>query len=415
MERKLIYDVAVVGGGTSGVAAAVGAADTGKKVLLIERNPYLGGQATNCMVPAFCGFCSSGEKAYQVVKGVGQEVLDRMHKIGYFDDFYISPSTGNRTVPQDPEITKRIFEEMLIDHNVDFILLCHLADVKQENGLIKAIECVDDEGKIIIEAKSFVDASGDGNLVYLAKAPVQFHHEQKGSMVFRVGNVKDNILTTSSMQEAILKAKEDGVEGLTASKGFAVRVPHTNDYMINMIGLDFDSLDARTLTKGEIEGRKQASIYCEVFKKYIKGMEDSYLVLTGPKAGLRESRRIVGEYTLTKDDVKTSRKSKDTIARGGWGAEIHKIDGNGEASYAFDSNDKYFDIPLGTLKPKDTKNLWCAGRIISSDLVASASIRVMGTGFATGQAAGVAASLTIDNKVNIKQIQEELLRQGGLL
>ena len=414
MLRKLIYDVAIVGGGTSGVAAAIGASDAGKKVLLIERNPYLGGQATNCNVPAFCGFCTSGEKAYQVVKGVGQEVLDRMHKIGYFEDFYVSPSTGNRTVPHDPEITKMIFEEMLKEHNVDFMLHCSLSDAKSTDDNIKTIICQDDEGQIEMVAKTYVDASGDANLAYLAKGDVEFHHEQKGSMMFRLGNIKDeNILTTASMEEAINNAIEDGVEGLTAKKGFPVRVPHTNDYLVNIIGLDFENLDARTLTKGEIAGRKQARTYYEVFKKYIKGMEDSYLVSTGPKVGLRESRRIVGEYTLTKDDVKTSRKSVDTIAKGGWGAEIHK--GNGEASYALERNDKYFDIPLGSLKPRNIKNLWCAGRIISSDLVASASIRVMGTGFATGQAAGVAAALAIDNKKDIKEVQKELKRQGALI
>ncbi len=414
MNRKLIYDVAVVGGGTSGVAAAIGASDAGKKVLLIERNPYLGGQATNCNVPAFCGFCTSGEKAYQVIKGVGQEALDRMAKIGYFVDFYVTPSTGNRTVPHDPEITKMIFEEMLLEHNIDFILHCSLTDVKSNDGIIESLICQDDEGQIEVIAKSYVDASGEANLAYLAKAPVEFHHEQKGSLMFRIGGIKDeDILTSTNMEDAINRAIGDGVVGLTAKKGFPVRVPHTNDYLVNIIGLDFENLDARTLTKSEIEGRKQARTYFEVFKKYIKGMEDTYLVSTGPKVGLRESRRIIGEYTLSKDDVKTSRKSSDTIARGGWGAEIHK--GSGEASYIFERNDKYFDIPLGTLKPKNTKNLWCAGRIISSDLTASASIRVMGTGFGTGQGAGIAAALAIDDKTDIKDVQKELKRQGALI
>ena len=416
MERKLTYDVVVVGGGASGLAAAVGASDAGKKVLLVERNPYLGGQATNSLVPAFCGFCTSGEKTDQVIKGVGQEVLDRMHKIGYFDDFKVTPSTGNRTVPQDPEITKMIFEEMLIDHKVDFILLCALTNATAVDGEIKSIECTDDEGKIIVEAKSFVDASGDANLAYLAGANVEFHHEQKGSMMFRMGGVKDSsLLSAENMENAINAAIADGVTGFTAKKGIAINVPHTNDYLINMIGLDFENLDARTLTQREIEGRKQARLYADTFKKYIKGMEDANLIQTGPKAGLRESRRVVGEYTLTKDDVKTSKKYETSIGRGGWGAELHKLEDNGEASFAVERNDKYFDIPLGTLKAKGMKNLWCAGRIISSDLVASASIRVMGTGFASGHGAGVAAALSIEKEPDVKEIQNELRRQGALI
>ena len=416
MKRELTYDVVVVGGGASGVAAAVGAADTGKKVLLVERNPYLGGQATNSLVPAYCGFCTSGKETNQVIKGVGQELLNRMHDIGYFDDFTVNVSTGNRIVPQDPEITKILLEDMLNDHHVDFILSCTLVKADTVDGIINSITCLDDEGEIVVFGKSFVDASGDANLSYLSGAPVEFHHEQKGALMFRMSNVESpECLSPASMEEAINKAIENGAYGFSAKKGIAVRVPHTNDYLVNMIGLDFENLDARTLTRCESEGRRQAKLYADAFKKYIKGMENSVLTLTGPKTGLRESRRIVGEYTLTKEDVKTSKKNDTSIGRGGWGAEVHRLEDNGEASWAVERNEKYFDIPLGTLIPKGMKNLWCAGRIISSDLVASASIRVMGTGFASGHGAGVAAGLAIDNKKDIKEIQAELRHQGALI
>lgn len=416
MERRLNYDVVVVGGGASGVAAAIGAAQAGKKVLVVERNAYLGGQATNSLVPAFCGYCTNGEEPKQVVKGVGQEVLDRMNKLGYFDDFTISP-TGNLIVPQDPEVTKVLFEDMLKDHGIDCILLCNLTGATTVDGVIKEIECTDDEGKIFVEAKAFVDASGDANLSYLAGAPVEFHHEQKGSMMFRLGNVPSpDCLKPDAMEQAIEKAIADGVTGFTAKRGVAVHVPHTNDYLVNMIGLDFESLDARTLTAQEQDGRRQVKLYADTFVKYIPGLENSYLVQSGPRAGLRESRRIVGEYTITKDDSKTSKKTELGIGRCGWGAEIHKSDGAGESSWAIERGAKYFDIPIGSLKPQGMKNLWCAGRIISSDLIASASIRVMGVGFASGHAAGVAAALNIGKDTyDVNEIRSELVRQGALL
>ena len=216
------------------------------------------------------------------------------------------------------------------------------------------------------------------------------------------------------MSDAITKAKNDGVVGLSASKGVAIPVQGTKDYLINLIVLDFPGLDSETLTKAEVEGRKQVHLYTELFKKYIPGMETSYLVASGPRCGLRESRRIIGDYTLIKDDVKTSKKSDQGIARGGWGAELHV--GVGETKWELERNAKYFDIPLGTLRPKGMKNLWCAGRTISTDLVASSSIRVMGTGFATGQAAGIAASFNCDgDDYDVKRIRSELLKQKALI
>ncbi len=219
---------------------------------IVERNPYLGGQVTNSLVPAYCEFCTSGEETNQVIKGVGQELLNRMHDIGYFDDFTVNVSTGNRIVPQDPEVTKILLEDMLNDHHVDFILLCTLVKANATDGIIDSIVCLDDEGEIVVNAKSFVDATGDANLAFLAGAPVQFHHEQTGALMFRMSNVESpECLSPSSMEEAINKAIENGVYGFSGKRGVAVRVPHTNDYLVNMIGLDFENLDARTLTRCE--------------------------------------------------------------------------------------------------------------------------------------------------------------------
>lgn len=414
MDRELRYDIVVAGGGSAGVAAAIGACQAGAKTLLLERSPYLGGQATHSLVPAYCGFCTNGENWMQVVKGVGQQVLDRLARMGRFDGFYTSP-TGNLIARIDPEVAKLALDQLVEEAGVDCLLYAQVIGARAEEGRVLGLECVDDAGRFHVTADAFVDATGDANLAFLAGAPVAFHSDQTGSLMFRLGGVKPGAdLSPNAMQAAITAAKEAGVEGFSAVRGVAVPVPGCNDFLVNLISLKMPDIDAGTLTAVEKEGRRQARLYLETFRKYIPGAEDAFLVQTGPRAGFRESRRIIGEYTLVREDVKTSRKDPTGIARGGWGAEIH-VD-NDDPTFTLERGAKYFDIPIATLRPQGYKNLWCAGRTISSDLTASASIRVMGTGFATGHAAGVAAALSRGkDDYDTGAIRAELTRQGALV
>lgn len=411
MER---YDVVVVGGGSAGVAAAIGARQAGAKTLLLERNPYFGGQATHSLVPAYCGFCTNGENWSQVVKGVGQMVLDRLKEMGRFDGFYTSP-TGNLIARLDPEAAKLALDQLVQEAGVDYLLLAQVIGAKSEGGRVLEVEYLDDAGRTTVAADAFVDASGEANLAFLAGAPVEFHCDQTGSMMFRLGGVKPGAdLSPKAMEAAVKAAQADGVTGFSALRGTAVPVPGCDDFLVNLISLRMPGLDARTLTQVEQEGRRQARLYADVFRRYIPGAEDAFLVQTGPRSGFRESRRIVGEYTLVKEDVKTSRKNPTGIARGGWGAEIHV--GDNAPEFTLERGAKYFDIPIAALRPQGFTNLWSAGRTISSDLTASASIRVMGTGFATGHAAGVAAALSRGRTdYDVTAIRAELQRQGALI
>jgi hypothetical protein len=420
MDRRKNYDVIVVGGGSAGVSAAIGAAKAGASCLLIERNGSLGGHATNANVSSYCGFFTRGEKPTQVVKGIGEEVLHKLNKLDAYDGFKLSPMK-NAIVILDTESTKFALDELVSEYCLDVLLHCRVvkANMNSEKARIVSIECVDDEGFCEYSAQMFVDASGDANLGYLAGADYRWGNGNGGSqlstMVMRIDRVDPSVsFSPELLEKIILQAKEEGYNQLSKESGIVVRI--SDDTVVAVLpSVEVSSLDSVTLTKCEMDTRLQCQKYMEVFKKYIPGMEKSRLVWTGNYLGLRDTRHLVGTYTLTGDDVINAKKHEDVIARGGWPCEMH-VEKNKMAQYLWIKDDSYYEIPLGCLKPIKIENLWAAGRTISADPIAFASVRVMGIGFATGHAAGVAAALTINGKsIDIKKIQEELRRQNALI
>lgn len=413
------YDVIVVGGGASGIAAAIGAAKTGAHCLLIERYGCLGGQATTANVSSYCGFFTHGEDARQVVKGVGQEVLDELHRLGYYDGVKFSP-VGNAIVALDQEATKFALDEVISKYPVEVLLHCRMVQVEADSqmGEIHRIICVDDQETYVFSAKAFVDATGDANLSYLAGASLRYGDGQgKGQASTRI-MMLDRVPSSVRFKPDVLdkmfvRAKKDGYQHLSKESGIVFRV---NDDTVCAIlpSVWVPDLSAGTLTACEMNTRKQAQEYLAVFQKYMPGMEKCRLVSTGVQLGLRDTRHILGEKTLTGEQVLHAVKPADSIARGAWPCEMH-VDVNKIAKYIFVDQDDYYGIPLGCLKALHWKNLWCGGRTISADPVAFASVRVMGCGFATGQAAGVAAALPEETKDFVHKVQQELIRQGALI
>lgn len=419
MERNYEYDVVVVGGGSAGVAAAVSSADYGAKTLIIERNPYFGGEATHSSITSYCGFHTRGVKPIQVVMGVGEQVLNTLRKNGESTDYTISKATGNASIRFDPEKLKLSLDQILENSKADYLLHALVIGVNIDNGSIRSIECIDDEGRFIVKAKSFVDASGDANLTHMAGLKTLWGNEegltQMASMSVRVDHLPRNVeIFPADMEKAIIQGKADGVQHLGKEKGMLIKIPNEDYGFCTIPSLSVNRLDSQTLTIAEMELRKQSYAYVEVLRKYVPELKNMRLVSTGPQLGLRESRRIIGEDTLTYNDVLSGRKREDSIARGGWSPEIHKS--TTELNYLHLEDNAYFDIPIGCIKVKDIKNVWCCGRIISCDQVAHASVRVMGTGFALGQAAGVAAACTLDNEnYDVNQIRMILKQQGALV
>ncbi len=417
--KFLKYDVVVVGGGSAGVAAAIGAAQTGASTLLIDRNPYLGGEATHSILPAYCGFFTQTNPPEQIVGGVGNLVLEQLAKMGKYDAPYRS-AMGNAIVLLDPEAVKYALDICMDEAKVEYLLHTQMIGVEKNADKITSIECVDDSGRFTIQASAFVDATGEANLTALAGGPTLFGDEdgtiQIGTLSLRIGGVKPDVdISVKNIKAAILQAKAEGMGPLTKESGIIIRIPGLSDILTILPSAKVNGIDAASLTDSEKYVRKQAHVYINAFRKYLPGFEQAYLIQTGPKIGIRETRRIRGEYTLSADDVFQVRRFDNAIARGSWPVEIHK-DPEKMAEYTHLKDNSYFDIPIGTLKVKEIQNLWAAGRIISSDPTAYGSIRVMGTGFATGHAAGVAAALTIGkDSYDVHLIRSELLRQKAII
>lgn len=419
MNRSYEYDVVVAGGGTAGVAAAAGAARSGAKTLLIERNPYLGGEATNSGVAAFCGFFTCGGDPVKVVAGVGDRVLEEMEKIGDTMTYIVSAS-GNKNINFQPEYLKYALDNLIEAEGADCLMHTTLIGAETIDGRIVSLQCADDEGIFTVKASCFVDATGDANLARMAGADTHWGDEegmvQAATLTFRLSGVDTaKPMTPDAVERAVLKAKEEGIPYLTREKGF-IQVRDNSDIVTVLLPTVIPKgLDGWELTALEKDGRRQAVSYAKALKKYMPGMENSELAVMGPSIGFRETRRIVGRKTITREDVLERRKCEDSVARGGWKPEIHKSQTK-MAEYMDVEKGSYFDIPLGALQSNNIENLYGAGRIVSADPVGFAAVRVMGTCFATGHAAGIAAAYqAVKGRADILEIRAELEKQGAMI
>lgn len=419
MERELNYDVVVLGGGSAGIAAGIGAAQCGAKAIILERKSSFGGQSTNSGVTTYCGFYTRGEKPSLVVHGIGKRILDTLREMGGNADYTISRATGNVTVRFDPELLKSVLDELLVQSEADYLLHAYAYDAEREGKKVTAIRCADDEGHFVVKGKVFIDASGDANLCNLAGITTIWGDEegntQQASLPVRFENLPTGVeIMPTDLEKAIRQGKAEGLLPMDQEKGLILKVPSDTYGYCTIPSCIVPGLDAQTLTKAEMDLRKQGRNYMKAFARHVKGLENIYISQSGPSLGIRESRRIIGEDRLTGEEILSGRKREDTIGRGGWSPDIHVS--SDKLLYLHLEDNDYFDIPLGCLKVAEMDNVWACGRIVSSDSTAHASLRVMGTSFVTGQAAGAAAAIqAMKGGYTVKEVQDELLRQGALL
>jgi len=419
--KQLSYDVVVTGGGSAGVGAAIGAAQTGRRVLLLERNPYLGGQATHSSLPAYCGFFTQAEPFAAAVGGVGQQVLDKMASLGFYSGPRRTPRTGTVIVVLDSEAVKVSLDSCVAEAGVDVLLDTQIIGASVDDRIIRAVECVDDEGRFTVQASSFVDASGEGNLTAMSGGHYTIGDAagnlQVATLMLRIGGVAAGAdAHPVRVAEAVRQGKGAGIGPMSKELGTVIPAAGTSgDVMFILPSESANGLDAASLTRSEISARKQSWAYLESFRRFLPGFENAYIVQTGPKIGIRETRRVVGEYRLTAEDVVEARRFPDAIARGAWPVEAHTEPDSPQIWRAIRGH-SYYEIPLRCLKVGGVGNLWAGGRIISCEADAFASVRVMGTCFATGQAAGVAAaSASGEKEASPQNVRDELLRQNAII
>ncbi|MEZ4599816.1 MAG: FAD-dependent oxidoreductase [Syntrophotaleaceae bacterium] len=441
-------EVLVVGGGPAGLGAALGAAGTGAEVLLVERYGFLGGNATAALVMPLVSFYTQTQapapqspltlfpgdhgQGDPVIAGALRMFLERLVRAGGA----IPPSlkTGY-TVPFDPEIFKWIAMEMVAEAGVRLLFHSFASDVLLENGRIRGVVFETKSGPLVILARTVVDCTGDGDIAARAGAPFEVGRPEDGlvqpmTLMFRMAEFQraafEAYVTEHSDQwrgvyglwDLIGRAAAAGDLSLPRENILFFATPHERELVVNSTRvIHVLGTEVWDLSYAEWESRRQMRQIVSFFRKYVPGFAESYALQSGVQVGVRETRRIRGEYRLTEDDLLRVRKFPDVIARGTYPLDIHSPDGKGTVLKRLPPGEAY-DIPLRSLLPLEVEALLVAGRCISGSHGAHSSYRAMPISMATGQAAGVAAALaakrgTFPRQLSAETVQTELLRQGA--
>ncbi len=448
VKKEYHCDVLVVGGGVAGIAAAVCAARNGANVILAERDGCLGGTATVGLVgPFMSAFDPRGEK--QVIKGFMDEFICRMVRKGgaihpadcpggnSYSAYRIRGHIG--VTPFDPESFKETAEEFCEEAGVKVIYHMLLSGCDSENGEIRSAYFMTKNGLYEIFAKSFIDASGDADLAYHAGAPLVYGDEngktQVSSIFFLIDGV-DRDKVTAFVEKHPEDTDQRGryLEDVVAEHQKAGTFPCGRSrvsafegmngiWRVNMTQYDGEVflVDPEDVTKAEITCRKQIRPLMDFLREHVPGFEKIRLLQSANSLGIRESRRIVGDYCLSLEDMASGRFFEDGICTVGSAVDFHsssKKDGSYDGAYGL-CGSKAAQIPYRALIPQKVNNLLAAGRCLSADQMAHSAVRVMPPCFAMGQAAGVAAAMAAKDqgdvrKINIAELRKELAREGVL-
>jgi glycine/D-amino acid oxidase-like deaminating enzyme len=441
-------DVLVVGGGPAGLGAALGAAAAGAQVVLAERYSFFGGNATAALVMPLMSFHTQHPPAGHaaptgtllppdhgpgdpIVAGVVVKLLDRLIKAGGA----LAPSlqTGY-TVPFDPELFKLVALELLDEAGVQFLLHAFASDVVGGNRTEGAV-FETKSGPVVIRARSVIDCTGDGDLAAHAGAPFELGRDDDGlvqpmTLMFRMVEFEREAFAEYVRQHPsewrgvhglwalIRRATEAGELHLPREDMLFFATPHPREVSVNSTRVTGAlGTSVWDLTFAEWQSRVQMRQIVAFLRKYVPGFERSYLAQSGTTIGVRETRRILGDYQLTGEDVLAARKFDDVIARCSYPIDIHNPRGSGTVLTRLPPGEAY-DIPLRCLLPRGVEGLLVAGRCISGTHEAHSSYRVMPVAMAVGQAAGVCAALaarrrTYPRAVPYRDVQRELARQGA--
>lgn len=437
-------DILVCGGGCAGLGAAVSAARSGASVLLVERAPFAGGIITTVGLPFLDGLaCWSTGRL--VVRGLALETLVRLGQakpdVQRIEDIH-SP-VGGLTRHGSVSIAcidrfKIAADSLLLESGVRILYHAMVCGAEVRQGRIETVLVACKDGLLKIQPEVVIDTTGDADVAHYAGCQMDDSQERMPmTMHFRVGNVREHAQLRPLAAAALKRAQDEGALPMYYGPGMANAFAR-NEVYVHAVRVPGNASDAFDLTRAEIQGRRDAWTMFDYWKKYVPGFEESYFIGSGPFIGIRETRRIAGQYVLTEDDVNAGRAFDDAIATGSWYMDVHpNKTTRGQAS---DPDDKYmpsharnwarevhvaaaplppkpvgppatYDIPYRSLLPRGVGNLLVAGRCHSASRMAASSTRVTVTAMAMGEAAGEAAGLSIAKKISAAELDGKAVRE----
>jgi hypothetical protein len=418
-------DVLVCGAGCAGTVAAIAAAREGASVVLIEDRGFAGGYITGVIGASFDGFVDL-RSGLPVVGGVVSEFAREASGRADAMDVSFSPSNELREMTETPdrgkirfniEGFKRQADRMFREAGVKVLFYTRVCDMLHEGGRVTGAVVANKAGLGVIEAKAFVDATGDADAAAFAGASFEVGPEvQPMSLHFRIGNVRIDARTRDQCSEAVRKAHARGELPIYGGPWIG-RLESDDEVYVNACRYAGLGIDPDDLTRAEIQGRLDALAMFRAFKADVPAFKDAYLSSTGPFVGVRESRKIVGDKTLTIADVDAERPQSDVVSLGAWYLDRHP---GGKSGYHMHAVVRPYDIGFGTLCPRGLENLMVAGRCHSAESAALASSRVTVTAMGMGQAAGTAAAMAAPKggavrEIGVTNLQSRLLDRGAII
>jgi hypothetical protein len=431
------HDVVVLGGGPAGIAAATAAARLGADVLLVERYGFLGGMGTAAGVTNFCGLHANVHGTIRpVVHGVADDLLERMRALDGLNEPHLIFGRIHAQA-YDMSAFKCAADALLAEAGAGVLFHALAAAVaRADDGRIETLFVETKSGRLAIRGRVFIDCSGDGEIAHRAGVPMEkgdaAGHLLYPTLMFRVGNV-DAARAADAWRTIpqLMDAAEAAGEFRFPRRGAIVRPQkHPYEWRVNVTqlrnadGSAADGTDARSLSAGELEGRRQIVEYLRFLRAKVPGFEAAYALDIAPQLGIRETRRLIGEVRLSGEDVLACASFDDAIGVNGWPLEKH-VAGDVEWGWPEPGSRGYNQLPYRMLLPRRASaggadNLLVAGRCASMTHDGHSAARVSGPCFAMGQAAGTAAALALQagcsvHDLPVGALQRRLVADGAFL
>jgi ribulose 1,5-bisphosphate synthetase/thiazole synthase len=452
------WDVIVVGGGVSGVVAATAAARNGAETLLIEKDGSLGGTMTTCLVGPMMTFHSRSE---QLIEGLPQEVVDRLKAMGASPGHILDTTGYVATVtPFDTESLKLVAQRLVLESGAELLLHALVVDVETDGEGISGVVVHSQGEQRRLEGQVIIDVTGDAHVAAKAGARCELGRPeddlvQPVSLMFKVRGwdkesftdyvvrhpeelrlssqgvspyKKEPLVAVAGFEETLQEAIEAGeIPGLHREHVLFFNTHRPDEVTVNMSRVTgVNPLDPEELTWAEVAAREQVFDIMAFLRQRIPGFRNASIVDVGQRVGIRESRRVVGEYMLTGKDVAEGRRFPDVIARSAYPIDIHALKPeeidvkHAEFKDDFLSQGVTYEIPYRCLVPETVEGLLAAGRCMSTTVEAHGATRTSPSCMAFGQAAGTAAALAVENdvtprEVDVSELQETLIAQGANL